>query len=385
MHHFNRAHFFRKKEINSIYVSIFLMTLAESLISIFVPIYLYSLGYSIPAVIFYYFLISFFFVLLSTLGARVLSRVGIKYAMLLSTPLTIFYYMGLNFIQSSALVFLLLPSLLASGLILFNYGFHMNYIEHSDMKKEGRQYSFIGILVTVATALGPLVAGYVILVLGYSILFALGSLILVSGTLPLFFIKERHEEVPIDFGLVKKYLFDRKHARNVASFMGYAVESIIGRTIWPVFLIILLLKTETVGLLVTATLLVSIMTFYLIGNFTDRIKDKMKLVRTGTLLYFFGWLGRLFVNSPLSFMMVDSYKNVTEKVLRVPFWVNSYDIARKEQYFVFIVMREISFNLVRIIVLPLLALVFWAGFYPFEISFITAALFTLLYPLLKKA
>jgi len=47
-------------------------------------------------------------------------------------------------------------------------------------------------------------------------------------------------------------------------------------------------------------------------------------------------------------------------------------------------MREIIFNLSRIIVLPFIILLFYINVHPFQISFIIAALFTLLYPLLGK-
>ena len=50
----------------------------------------------------------------------------------------------------------------------------------------------------------------------------------------------------------------------------------------------------------------------------------------------------------------------------------------------FIVTREIIFNLSRIVFLPLLMLVFYLNFHPFIISFILAALFSLLYPFLRK-
>ncbi len=385
LHHMHIRHdFFMKKEINHIYVSIFIMYFAVSLIGVFVPIYLYSLSYPITSIVFFYFLVSLFFVLFSTIGAKVVSKIGIKYSMFLSAPFLICYYLGLNFLQSFESLFFILPFLLACNMILFNYGYHMNYVEHSDKKKEGKEVSLIGIFTTIATATAPLIAGLVIYNIGYSILFFTGSLLLVLGTIPLFLLKEKHKEVPVNFNLVRKYLLNKIHTGNTMSFTGYAIESVIGRILWPVFLIILLLKTETVGLFITLSFLFSIIVYYFIGKATDKVRDKRKLIKLGTILYFFGWIGRLFVNTPLKVIVVDSYKNMTQKILHVPWSVASYDIARKEQYFMFIVMREITYNLARIIFLPLVILVFYIDFNPFVISFIMASLFTLLYPFLRK-
>ncbi len=385
LHHTGIRHdFLIKKEINHIYLSIFIMYFATSLIGIFVPIYLYSIGYQISSIVFFYFLVSFYFVLFSTLGAKIFSRIGIKYSIILSTPFLILYYLGLNIIEIGSYLFFLLPVFLSLHMIFFNYGYHMNYIEHSEKKKEGKEVSLIGILTTIATAAAPFIAGIIIVETSYDFLFLIGSFLLVLGTIPVFFLKEKNNEFPIDFVLVKKYLLEKKHSGNVMSFTGYAIESIIGRTLWPIFLIILLIKTDTVGFFVSISFIFSIIVYYFIGNFTDRFKNKDKLIRWGTLFYFFGWLGRLFVNSPLKVILVDTYKSMSQKILHVPWSVSSYDIARKEKYFMFIVTREITYNLARIIILPLVFLFFFLDFYPFLISFLLASFFTLFYPLLKK-
>jgi len=62
-----------------------------------------------------------------------------------------------------------------------------------------------------------------------------------------------------------------------------------------------------------------------------------------------------------------------------------YDLAAREKFYLFIVVREIMFNLARIIIMPLVALVFYINFHPFFISIILASLFSLLYPTLRKA
>jgi len=54
------------------------MTFADSLINIFVPIYLYQLNYPIYSIIFFYFLVSLSFVIFSYPGAKIVSKIGVK-------------------------------------------------------------------------------------------------------------------------------------------------------------------------------------------------------------------------------------------------------------------------------------------------------------------
>jgi len=131
---------------------------------------------------------------------------------------------------------------------------------------------------------------------------------------------------------------DKKHMPKILSFSGYAIESIIDRVIWPIFLINLLLTTEKVGFIVTMSFVLSISAFYFIGKLADK-HDKAKLLKIGTALYFFGWIARLFANNSLKVVLVDSYKNLSSKILQIPWSAKSYDIAAKENYFNFIVGR----------------------------------------------
>ncbi len=375
--------FFVKKEMNLIYLSFFIITFAESMIGIFIPVYLYKLNYPITEIILFYLLISLFFVAFSILGAKTVSKVGVKHAILFSTPFLILFYVLMNYIQYSRLLFFLLPLLISLNMICFNYGFHLNFILHSNQKKRGKELSTLGILSIFSTALGPLFAGLIIAFFGFTALFVAGAIILVAGVLPLFLTDEHYEKTGIDPKKTINYITDRRNWHKFFSFTGYAIEEIISRILWPIFLIILLLTTEKVGFIVTLTFIISIFVYYIIGKFTDKY-DRGNLLKIGSILYFFGWLGRIFATSALKVVIVDSYKNLSQKVLHVPWSAKSYDIAARENYYMFIVAREIIFNLARVIVLPFIIMIFYIGFYPFITSFLVAALFTLLYPMLNK-
>jgi len=374
---------FRQKELKRFYLTVFLMGFSEFLINIFVPIYFYKLGYPIYLIIFFYFLTSLSFVVFSYFGAKIVSIIGTKRSILLSVLFLILYYCGLLLIPNYSWVFFILPIVLCWRMILYDYGYHLHYLTHSKKSFFGKEISFFSIIGVISGILAPIIGGLVASFLGFSILYLLGSILLVISTVPLFLSKEKHEKLKFNKSDLWKGIFSKKDKGSLISFSGYAIESSVGRNIWPIFLIIMLVDVYKTGLIIALSTFVSIILLYLIGKITDKY-DRMRLLKIGTILYFFGWIFRIFVNNALQVLVVDSYKQVSQKILQIPWAAKSYELALKRGYFRFLVGREIVFKLSRVIILPFLMLIFYLDFYPFIISFMIAAIFSLGYLCLNE-
>lgn len=374
--------FFKNKEMNHFYWSVFIMTFGGSLINIFVPIYLYNLGFKITQILFFYFLVSFYFVIFSYLGAKVTAKIGEKHSILVSTPFLIAYYIGMIFVGTYNFLLFILPLLLASRMMLFNYGYHLNFINHSEKRRRGQELALFGIVTLLATISAPYL-GSLLASINFGILFIISSCLILLGTTPLFFSKDKYERISFSMHSLFQKIKSKENRGNFISFSGYAVESIIGRTIWPIFLIIIIGTINKTGLVISVSMLISLLAFHFVGKLTDKL-DKVKLLKIGTMLYFFAWVGRIFANTAYKVLFIDSYKNLSEKILHLPWSAHSYDIAKRKDYFEFIVSREIIFNLARIFVFPILMLIFWIGFYPFISSFIIAGIFSLGYIFIEK-
>lgn len=373
--------FLRNKDFNRFYISIFLITFGESLINIFVPIFLFNSGYPIYQILLFYFLEAAFFLLFAYPVASIVSKIGFKHSILLSTPFFIAFLFTLSYLNFNPILFFLLPILLALRAAFFNYGYDLNFLSYSDHNKMGRQLAVLGIFTLLAGASAPFFGG-LLAKINFNLAFLASSIFVVIGTLPLLFSQNRTEK--IDFGLkgaIRK-VFSNMERGNLISFSGYAIEASIGRIIWPIFIIIIVGSLEKTGLIVSLSLLISILAFYLIGNITDRI-NKITLLRVGNILYFLGWVGRIFADSALKILFVDSYKNLSEKVLHLPWEAKTFELAERENRFDFVVFRQLAFNFIRIIIFPALILIFYLDFYPFVLSFLTASIFSLGYYFIK--
>jgi len=382
-HNHSIHHFLRNKELNEIYISYGIHNFALGLISVFVPIYLYKVGYSMPWILFYYFLTSIIFVIFSFLGAKIVSKIGVKHSILTTAPILIIYFIGLRYIEIYPWLFFVLPFLLSFKMILYNISFHLNFISHSEKKDRGKQVSAVQASALTASIFSPFIGGTIIAFFNFPTLFFIGSILLFIGSIPLFLTKESYQKITFNSSELFKSIFKKSNRPLFWSFSGYAIEAWVGTIIWPIFLFLLLASTEKVGLLVSIPTTLTLLVFYFIGKETDK-KDKKLLLKIGTILHFFGWVGRIFAQGFASVFFIDTYKHIAMHMLHVPWSACSYDLAAKSDCFKWFVQREIIFHIARTIVIPFLILIFYLEFYPFLISFAIASFFSLFYITINK-
>ncbi len=378
----NKFNFFKNKEMNYIYIAIFIISFGESLISVFIPIYFMQIGLQIYEVFLYYFLVSLYFVIFAYFGAKLTSKIGDKHSIIISTVCLLFYNLGLIFVEKYMFLILLLPILLAFKMMLFNYGYHLNFLNHSDKKHVGKELAFIGVIVLIAVTFAPYI-GSILADFNFILLFSVSSIFIFIGIIPLFLSKDKFEDLTFSFHSLFSNITSKKNIKNLISFSGYAIDSTIGSVVWPIFIIMIIGTIKKTGLLITVSMLISLFVFAILGKLIDNT-SKIKILKLGTFLYFFAWIARIFANSASKILFVDSYKNVSEKILHLSWGAHSYDLAQRTKYFEFIVGREIAFNIARVIIYPILMLIFWVNFHPFTLTFILASIASIGYAFIEK-
>ncbi|KKW07356.1 MAG: Major facilitator superfamily [Candidatus Moranbacteria bacterium GW2011_GWE1_49_15] len=371
-------HFLKNKEMNELYISYAIFQFAVGIISIFEPIYLYKIGYSVTEILFYFLLVSVYFLAFSFLGTKIVSRLGVKHTMLSAVPLYIVYFLGLKFVAQAPVLFFVMPFFKAVKMQLYNYGFHLNFVEHSDRKKEGREVALIQMGALLAGGLAPFFGGMIIKFYSYPVLFGAGSVLLAVSMIPLFLTEDRHEKISFNKKDLFKGVLKKENRGALLNFSGYAVESWIGFILWPIFLYVIFKDTESVGLAASLSTVLTIALFYVVGKKTDNA-NKEKMLRAGSVFYFFGWAARLFAYNFTSVFFIDTYKNLSMKFIQVPWSAYFYEEAKKRNYFYFIVEREIIFHFARIIAVPFLMAIFYFNVAPYQIAFSIAALASLFY------
>ncbi len=372
----------KNNELNNFYISIFIRKLGLSLISIFVPIYLYKIGFSITKILFFYLILSISFISLSYLGGKIISKIGKKHAILLSAPITILVYIGLIFIKDFNILFYIIPIISAISNIFYNISYHLIFTRHSHDKTRSSEIALIGILAIIAGIISPYIGG-IIAEIDFSTLFIISSLLIAISSIPLFFTKDTYEKVEFSTKKLFRKIFQKENKGNFISFSSYGIERIIDAVIWPIFIIIIIKDIEKTGLIISLSTILSILIYYFFGKISDKL-NKLRLIKMGSYLYSLSWIIRLFSKNFYSVLATDSFKNVSQKILRIPWEAHTYELTKRTDYLEFIIMKENIFNISRIIIFTILIPIFYFDFYPFTISIILGGVFSLGYQYIKK-
>jgi MFS family permease len=382
-HHF---HLFGSREIYSLYLTIALIHFGEGLLSIFIPIYMWGLGFSFSKIIFFYFLRSFYFVALMLILIPFMKRLSDKMMMFSSIPFLILFFFGLGFLEGNIILFYILPAVAAVGLVLFNTGYQLDFSASADDKYIGREVGTRYMFGSLIKFSAPFIGGVLIAFFGFQNTFFVGGAILFIAVVPLFFFPRRK----LSPHLNRKGILEFIKSKNLRPFnisgVGYATESMVGWIIWPLFMFLIIGSIEKFGGIVSIALLASALTTFFVGFLSDAGKRRKVLTWTSSIFALIWATRPLMVNTPL---IVASRVGggIINSAQMVAWSSQYYKLGRAAQHLShFILSRELLYNLARIVFLPILMLL--AYLLPlntfFTVSFLIAAVMTMVFILANK-
>lgn len=382
-HHF---HFFRNREIDSLYISLALIQFAEAFINVFVPIYLWKLGFLLWQILFFYFLASLYFLIVLILLLPLIKKLSDKMMMSLGIAFHILYFLGLAAIGDHIILFYLLPLPLAIHFLLFNVGYHMDFSSAAEREFVGREMGtryMIGALVQFSA---PFIGGILVSIVDFRSTFLTGSIILLLSLLPLFFFAQRTLSKTLTTASIYHFLFNKTLLPFTISGAGYATEIMVGGILWPLYLFIIIGSIAELGGIISLGLLASALITYVVGVLSDTGKRRSVISLTAKL-FSLVWLTRPFMTTPFAGLLSHVGGNLVNAPLMVAWSSQYYKLAKTvPDASSFILSREALYHLARIVFLPVLIILTY--FLPnqlfFSLSFVLAALLTLLFLFANK-
>jgi MFS family permease len=321
-----RPHYFSYKlnrEVEEIYWHSIISSFALSLVFIFEPIYLFSLGYSLIQILLFYILVYSGYLIFITFGARFTGRFGYKHSILVSNVFYILYWFALFYIVKFPVLFFVAPFLFALQKSWFWPPYDSDIAISSLKSQRGRVVGVLFSLVQGSFILGPFVGGFVSEKLGFLILFILAGFLMFLSVYPLFRSPEIHTRHRFRFRTLVQVF--REHKSNFFAYWGYA-EDLMLQSIWPVYIFIVVPDFVDVGTIATvATLLGTILMLY-VGKLSDKA-DKRKLVRTSSVFYGLTWIFRFFATSLPLVLVFDTLTKAGKDILNVPMMAMTYERA----------------------------------------------------------
>lgn len=359
--------YFDDKELNYLYFSYSFRYFSSSLVSLFVPIYLLTIGYNLIDISLYYLIFFASLIVLIPIAMYLLSKVGIKKIFALGTLFLVAYYPMLYFLDKglaypwAALVFGISVALEASASNIALTSF-------LNKKREGKELSILSIIGIISGIVGPIIGGLVIFKFSYGLVFALSSLLLIFSIIPLFLSKDfkiRKEKFNLK-KITKQDTFEKGLAHQIN-----AILMVIGGIFWPIFIYLNLKNVIPLGIISALTSFLMIFIVFYIGRRAD--KDEKRTLKTGIYLNAPSWILRLLFLSPFGLFFTNLYSNFSYSFIDLSFSKIIFENAKKSKskrdYFLF---REFNLAIGRLLILVIVIFIgniFWMFLISFFITF----------------
>lgn len=299
-YHRNQLHRLRNHpDFRLFELTIWLHTLARSLIAVFVPILLLKIGYSLGAVLGYYFVFNLIDAPLNFPVGYLITRIGARRVLILGTLAVILFFALLGVLPPHNWLLLGVLALLSA---LYDTLFWVSHIyifieANKDGLEGGETTGTLDSIRKFANVVGPGL-GAILLLTGGKVSLVITSIVIFGASLIPAFRMRHTVDIPKKQSLSPKKFF--KHPterRNYVSLALFGIQNEVDDNLWPIFI---LLTVGTIGSVAAVPIIVSLTTAlfsYLTGKLTKSYGIPMLTI--GTILLVCTWILRLGVNNQI--------------------------------------------------------------------------------------
>ncbi len=377
-----------QRQIRELYASTIILNFALSMVAIFEPVFLYlffaqryNLRDSLLGVLFFYLAVYVAYFFMVPLGGKIAKRLGYEYTIALGCVFTALFYFSLFAINFSPWFLVLSVINYVLWKILYWPAYHSNFSKFSVDGEQGRELSNLSILQSFVFIAGSFFGGVLVEFLGFKSLFVLAAIIMVLSNIPMIITKEFFIVESFSYIGTFKKLFAKKNLRRFFSYCGFG-EDFIVLTLWPIFMYLIVDDFLKLGSLTAVATMIMTLAFLYIGKLSDS-KGPAKILKFGSVLYFFGWMFRLFSRNIIGIFFVDSYSRLTKQSIVLPIVAQIYKEANKGDEMEEILFFEMALIIGKIVAM-IMAIILLFVFGPsWNALFILGGLMGLLYLLFK--
>lgn len=376
--HLHLPHYFAakvRKEIEHLYASMAIGNLAQAIIIIFEPIFLYSvLGFSVEQVLLFFAAVYAFYVVLIPFGGKIASKVGYAHSIFFSIPFQIAFWFMLVGAENNLMWIYIAPLILATQKSLFWPAFHATMARFANGQQRGREFSLMYAIMNFMQIVGPMVGGFISVMFGINAIFIFASIIYLCSAIPLFWSQEIF--VPKAYKFHDTWELYKTYPIRFAGYLAFGEELLV-LTIWPIFIYLVVQNYQDLGSLVTVATLVATGLALYIGIYTDG-HSKRTVLRIGGFLYVLSWLARLPVISPLGAFITDALSRTSKSLVFIPMSTLTYERAESTHIMPYIIGFEQVLALGKFLA-AVIGIIVFASTGSFVALFIVGAIFSLFF------
>jgi MFS family permease len=329
---FSFLEIFPDKKLIPLFISSTLRRASFSLLGIFSPIYIFKIGQDLnfSLKISLFLVISFFFLLYLVkifslpLAENLAFSYGFKKICYFSV-ISFFLFSLFLFLGQKTLFYLFLASFFwGVSASLFWFSYHGLFLKLGDRNHFGLMTAEAQFLEVLVNFLFPLLGGFLIWKVNFGAFLILVGLVFILSLISLSFSSEAK---PLrDAQFKKVWQLFKTHQRMALSYLGLGAENGLYGIFWPLFLFFTLGEVFKVGKIFSFAILFAGFFILVVGIWVDKI-GKRSVIRFGSPLAFFSWIGRFFSRFPEAMVGIDAIYRLVDQMLVVPLLVWTYQKA----------------------------------------------------------
>ena len=165
---------FKNKELDELYISIGIRRFSLGIISVFIPLYLYQVGFELASIFLFFWLKNIFHALLVIPAAHISAHIGFKHSMAASIPLLILFFISIyTAIPQNNWSLFIIAIVGAIENALYWTGYHLHFSSSTKSASTAQSVSIARIISSGFHSLGPFIGGILLVIFGFTFSFFL--------------------------------------------------------------------------------------------------------------------------------------------------------------------------------------------------------------------
>lgn len=336
-HNYPRFFEFFKNGLNNWHLHRAISGFAQNLISVFIPIYLLNLGFSLSSVLAYYFIYAIFYALLSPLNYFI-KKIGFKAIIIIRPFFEIIHYLWIYLINYAPQTLYFLSAFNALATFYwasYDYLFSIN----SGKKNIAAAVGNMAVIPRIVNLFTPILGAIIITYFSFDILFLLVGILFIASIFPLLNIKE----ILIKPKANIKNFFNRDFLKFIPGFLSEGIYNSIVHVLMPLQIYLLFVTPLDLGIFSSIIMLSGIIVPLAIAYFCN--KKFKKFIKVGAALQIILFLFAFFLKTQMHYMVFGFFSGIIFVIWHLPFHSQVYAYACKNKSFEFVIFKGIIINL----------------------------------------
>lgn len=347
---FRRRHYWRQasfSEVAELYVSRLMTVFAINIVSLFMAIYLFKLGYSVGFIAVFYGCMYLLKVPLMMLFARYIAYFGPKHGVLLANVIRIPSLVAMLMVPDYGFVALVIFGLFQSasaGIYGISYGVDFSKVRH--VTHTGKELGVMSQIEQTAKVMAPIIGGVIATFYSPGVAVGLASILFVLAAAPLF---RTIEPVAVRSKVAYAGFPWRLTWRSFVTAYGVGHDFVVSGIAWTLFIAVTVLASigggiyASIGALASIGAFVSMLGAWFFGKVVDR-RQGDALFTAGIISNTFIHLFRPFAVSPASVLAVSMTNETATSAYVLPWTRATFELAdisgHRIAYFTLLGMAE---------------------------------------------